>query len=241
MTTAIEIRGVTKTFGPKTAVSKLDLTVPQGSLYGFIGPGAAFVLLGIIGVATMFAAALHGPALAGLGLAGSLCVPLLVSSDAPSPWPLVIYLAVVAGAAYALARLRRWLWLAAAVVAGAVLWGVPLLEFAGHADPGWGTALYVHAGLPRGPKGFLHPKDVALPALVAWVRSKDFAEHYRGKDVFFGHTPTPLLPQELSVHTPDDPTDMWVTEDAFGLDTGCGKGGFLTALELPAMRAYESR
>ena len=26
-----------------------------------------------------------------------------------------------------------------------------------------------------------------------------------------------------------------------GLDTGCGKGGFLTALELPAMRVYESR
>src|SRR5581483_2467264 len=56
------------------------------ALYGFIGPAAAFVLLGIIGIATMLAAALHGPALAGLGLAGSLVVPLLVSSDSPSPW-----------------------------------------------------------------------------------------------------------------------------------------------------------
>jgi uncharacterized membrane protein len=117
------------------------------ALYGFVGPGAAFVLLGIVGIATMFAAALHGPALAGLGLAGSLCVPLLVSSDAPSPWPLVIYLAVVAAAAYALARLRRWLWLAAAVVAGAVAWGIPMLDLAGNADGGWGTALFVHAGL----------------------------------------------------------------------------------------------
>jgi len=26
-----------------------------------------------------------------------------------------------------------------------------------------------------------------------------------------------------------------------GIDTGCGSGGFLTAVELPAMRVYESR
>ena len=96
-------------------------------LYQFIGPAAAFVALGAIGVATMFAAALHGPALAGLGLAGALAVPLLIESQEPSPWPLVIYLAVVAAAAYALARLRRWLWLAAAVVAGAFVWGLALI------------------------------------------------------------------------------------------------------------------
>ncbi len=39
--TAIQIRGVTKTFGTKVAVNKLDLDVPQGSLYGFIGPNGA--------------------------------------------------------------------------------------------------------------------------------------------------------------------------------------------------------
>ncbi len=82
-------------------------------LYHFIGPAAAFVALGAIGVATMFAAALHGPALAGLGLAGALAVPLLIESHEPSPWPLVIYLAVVgsrrvrASAAAALAVARR--------------------------------------------------------------------------------------------------------------------------------------
>src|SRR5262249_4219011 len=63
------------------------------ALYGLIGPAAAFILLGIIGIATMLAAALHGPALAGLGLAGSLVVPLLISSQSPSPWALVTYLA----------------------------------------------------------------------------------------------------------------------------------------------------
>jgi ABC-2 type transport system ATP-binding protein len=35
------MRGVTKTFGPKTAVADLDLTVPEGSIYGFIGPNGA--------------------------------------------------------------------------------------------------------------------------------------------------------------------------------------------------------
>ncbi|MCC6227678.1 MAG: ATP-binding cassette domain-containing protein [Phycisphaerales bacterium] len=38
---SIEIRGLTKTFGPKVAVNNLDLSVPQGSLCGFIGPNGA--------------------------------------------------------------------------------------------------------------------------------------------------------------------------------------------------------
>ena len=38
---AIELRGVTKTFGGTTAVANLDLTVPRGALYGFIGPNGA--------------------------------------------------------------------------------------------------------------------------------------------------------------------------------------------------------
>ena len=97
----------------------------------------------------MLAAALHGPALAGLGLAGAFVVPLLVESQQPNPWPLVIYLAVVAGAAYALARLRRWLWLAAAAVAGAVIWGLALT---GSRRPRtahslWASALFVHVAM----------------------------------------------------------------------------------------------
>ncbi|MCB9838712.1 MAG: ATP-binding cassette domain-containing protein [Phycisphaeraceae bacterium] len=38
---AIRIQGVTKTFGSKTAVSKLDLEVPTGSVCGFLGPNGA--------------------------------------------------------------------------------------------------------------------------------------------------------------------------------------------------------
>jgi len=38
---AIEIRGVSKTFGRFKAVDHLDLTVPEGSLCGFLGPNGA--------------------------------------------------------------------------------------------------------------------------------------------------------------------------------------------------------
>ncbi len=78
------------------------------ALYGFIGPGLAFVALGAIGVAAMAAAALHGPALAALGLVGSLAAPLLVASERPNAWPVAVYVGVVVAAAYWLARLRRW-------------------------------------------------------------------------------------------------------------------------------------
>ncbi len=38
---AIQIRDVTKTFGVVTAVDRLSLTVPDGSIYGFIGPNGS--------------------------------------------------------------------------------------------------------------------------------------------------------------------------------------------------------
>ncbi len=38
---AIEIRGVSKTFGSHTAVNDLTLDVPSGSIYGFIGPNGS--------------------------------------------------------------------------------------------------------------------------------------------------------------------------------------------------------
>ncbi len=41
MESAIRMRGVTKTFGPLTAVDRLDIDVPRGGLYGFIGPNGA--------------------------------------------------------------------------------------------------------------------------------------------------------------------------------------------------------
>jgi len=102
-------------------------------------------------------------------------------------------------------------------------------------------AIYVHAGLPQGPDGFMHPKDVKAQVALLWLRDHDFFSNYRGKRVVFGHTRTEYLPPELSGYTPEDPTDLWAGECVVGIDTGCGNGGFLTALELPSGNVYESR
>ena len=102
-------------------------------------------------------------------------------------------------------------------------------------------AIYVHAGLPRGKSGFLHPSKVETPSALLWLRDEDFFRNYRGKLVVFGHTATAYLPNELSSYTPEDPMDVWAGPCCVGLDTGAGKGGFLTVVELPAMRVYESR
>lgn len=102
-------------------------------------------------------------------------------------------------------------------------------------------AIYVHAGLPRDGKGFAHPSRAPVPTALLWLRDEDFFRNYRGKLVVFGHTATAYLPPELSTYTPEDPLDIWAGPCCVGLDTGAGKGGFLTAIELPAMLVYESR
>jgi serine/threonine protein phosphatase 1 len=103
-------------------------------------------------------------------------------------------------------------------------------------------AIYVHAGLPRSGEGFEHPSKVeAPPTALLWLRDEHFFRNYRGKLVVFGHTATAYLPPELSTYTPEDPLDIWAGPCCVGLDTGAGKGGFLTAIELPAMHVYEAR
>ena len=104
-------------------------------------------------------------------------------------------------------------------------------------------AIYVHAGLEGEGTVWMHPSAGKLRPLL-WMREPDFYKGYHGKCVVFGHTVVSELPidhmgalQRLF----HDPKDVWVRGDLVGIDTGCGKGGFLTALELPAMRVYESR
>jgi hypothetical protein len=109
------------------------------ALYGFLSPGAAFILLGLVALATLAAALLHGPALAGLGLIGAYVTPLLVSTARPNYWALYLYLAVVTAAAFALARFRLWRWLAISAVVLGALWTLPGLGAAGVA------ALEAHA------------------------------------------------------------------------------------------------
>jgi uncharacterized membrane protein len=132
------------------------------ALYGFIGPAAAFVVLGIVALATLGAALLHGPALAALGLVGAEVTPPLVSTGTPNYWALYIFLAVVTAAAFALARLRMWRWLAVTAVAFGVFWALPGFGDAAsgtvaphvfHAMTGFAlTALIIVAGFFLGPE-----------------------------------------------------------------------------------------
>src|SRR6266852_3549306 len=98
------------------------------ALYDFLAPATAFVLLGMVALGTLAAALLHGPALAGLGVAAAFVTPILVSSDQPDFWSLYIYLAIVTAAAFALARIRLWRWLVITTIVFALLWTMPCLD-----------------------------------------------------------------------------------------------------------------
>ncbi len=108
------------------------------ALYGFLSSAFAFVLLGAVALGTLAAALRHGPALGGLGLVGAYVTPILVSSHEPNYWALYIYLAVVTAAAYALARIRMWRWLAITAAVFSILW-----MMVGLGDPRGGS-LYAH-------------------------------------------------------------------------------------------------
>lgn len=143
------------------------------ALYGFLGPAAAFLLLGVVALATLGAALLHGAALAALGVVGAEITPLLVASDEPNYWALYLYLAVVTAAALALARVRLWRWLAVTAVGFGLFWVFPGIadEAAGtlaphlaHAVAGFGlVVLIVVAGLYFGP--------AAMPGRIDWLSS----------------------------------------------------------------------
>ncbi len=104
------------------------------SVYGFIGPGMAFALLGMVALATIALALLHGLPLAGLGLLGALLTPMLVASNEPNAWALFVYLAIVLAAAVSVARIRSWDFLASGAFIGVGLW-ILLYMSSGIVDP----------------------------------------------------------------------------------------------------------
>jgi len=150
------------------------------ALYNFIDPPLAFVLLGIVALATLAAALLHGPALAGLGLVGAEITPVLVSTGKPNYWALYIYLAVVTAATFALARARLWRWLAVTAIVFGVLWMFPGIDdarvpslgpHAFHAVVGYAlAAALIVAGLLYGPPADRDNVDpISSGALAAYV------------------------------------------------------------------------
>lgn len=138
------------------------------ALYGFLDPPVAFVGLGVVAFGALALAIPHGPGIAGLGLAASYATPLLVSSNEPAFGPLTVYLLLVAAATFAVARIRRWRWLAVVAALGSVLWS--LLMIVGSSWSGGDavvTAIYIalsfaFAAFVFGPS--IHPNR---PGLVA--------------------------------------------------------------------------
>ena len=92
------------------------------ALYGFIGPGVAFVGLTVIGIATMLLSSIHGPKLAAIGVLGAYVAPLLVDSRDPNPVALALHVIVVTAVVMATAKLRRWTWLTIAASIFSTLW-----------------------------------------------------------------------------------------------------------------------
>jgi uncharacterized membrane protein len=99
------------------------------ALYDFLAPASAFILLGLVALGTLAAALLHGPVLAALGIVAAFGTPVLVSSEKPDFWALYIYLAIVTAAAFGLARIRLWSWLAVTTIVLALIWTLPVLKF----------------------------------------------------------------------------------------------------------------
>jgi serine/threonine protein phosphatase 1 len=89
-------------------------------------------------------------------------------------------------------------------------------------------ATYVHAGL-EGEGAVWSPPESSSEKSLLWQREQDFFLEYAGPPLIFGHTPTNDLP-------PADParTAPWTRGTLVGIDTGSGKGGPLTCLELPS-------
>lgn len=91
------------------AVSLFGAIYAAHGIYEFIGPTLAFLLLGLTAFGVLGLSLLHGQALAGLGLVGSMLTPLLISTTAPSLWTLFIYLTVAQVATALASRIKGWL------------------------------------------------------------------------------------------------------------------------------------
>ncbi len=100
-------------------------------------------------------------------------------------------------------------------------------------------AMYVHAGLEGEEGAWKHPRD-SQPKPLMWMREPKFFKTNTVKRVVFGHTPVAELP--IADDRPPTERELpWVTRHLVGLDTGSGKGGYLSAIELPSGTLHDSR
>lgn len=113
--------------GVLTAAASLTLFGVVFAAYGvydYLSPTTAFMLLAFVAFATLGLSLLHGQALAGLGLFGSMITPALIVTATPNIWALFGFLTVSWAATTLAARYQRWLIVPALANIGLGLWGV---------------------------------------------------------------------------------------------------------------------
>jgi uncharacterized membrane protein len=113
--------------GVLTAAGSLTLFGVVYAAYGiyeYIGPATAFITLGLVAFATLGLSLLHGQALAGLGLFGSMLTPALVSTETPNIWALFIFLTISWAATAFACRSQNWKIVPALANAGLGLWAL---------------------------------------------------------------------------------------------------------------------
>lgn len=113
--------------GVLTAAASLTLFGVVFAAYGiyeYIGPTTAFILLALVAFATLGLSLLHGQALAGLGLFGSMVTPAMIASETPNFWALFGFLTVSWVATALAARYQRWKVVPALANIGLGLWTI---------------------------------------------------------------------------------------------------------------------
>jgi uncharacterized membrane protein len=93
-------------------------------IYDYIGPTTTFIALGLVAFATLGLSLLHGQALAGLGLLGSMLTPALISTQTPNIWALFIFLTISWAATAIACRSQNWKIVPALANAGLGLWAL---------------------------------------------------------------------------------------------------------------------
>ncbi|NSL22653.1 DUF2339 domain-containing protein [Agrobacterium tumefaciens] len=99
-------------------------------IYDYISPTTAFILLGLVAFATIGLSLLHGQALAGLGLLGSMLTPALIATETPDVWALFIFLTISWLATAVAARRQRWTVAPSLANAGLGLWALGYIAIA---------------------------------------------------------------------------------------------------------------
>jgi uncharacterized membrane protein len=228
-------------------------------LYALIGNGTAFAGMAAVTAAALGLSLRHGVPTAVMGLVGGFLTPLLVGSLNQSVAPLLVYLALLDLALFALAWRRGWTWLAAAATLLSFVWSFYVIAERSADDAIIGgvfiAALALAAALVRPGSGRLlalvQPLGLGLLQLAILVARTDVGAPAWG---LFGalslaaillaalrreHWPAPpaalvfalLLLAVKAVAGPDD----WVRTAAVGVGLLFGGAGLVLARRAPAV------